>query len=167
MLESSLLGRIRNDLEFSGGNTWYRKVLIFLGRPAFRVLFWHRIGNHFWKKRWPLLYNFANLRMSKFGCYIHPNATLGRHIKLAHPVGVVIGRGVIIEDECTIYQNVTLGGDGKVKKYPVVKKGAVVYAGATIAGGCTIGEGAVIGANSVVLINIPSKAVAKGNPAKF
>lgn len=162
-----MLRQIFNDLEFLGGPSWYKRILIFLGKPQFRVLFWYRMAHHFWEKEWPLLYHFANLRMSKFGCYIHPNATLGHCIKLAHPVGIVMGHGVVVEDKCVIYQNVTLGGDGKIPEYPVLKKGVVVYAGATVLGGCTIGEGAIIGANSVVLQDIPPNAVAKGNPAKY
>jgi serine O-acetyltransferase len=163
----SLLGQIASDLEFLGGPSRFKRILIFLGKPQFRVLFWHRIAHHFWEKGRPLLYHFANLRMSKFGCYIHPNVTLGRRIKLAHPVGIVMGHGVIVEDDCIIYQNVTLGGDGKIPEYPVLKKGTVVYAGATVLGGCIIGERAVIGANSVVLQDVPPNAVAKGNPAKY
>lgn len=163
----SLLGQIADDLEFLAGSSWYRRILIFFARPQFRVLFWYRIAHHFWEKGWPVFYHFANFRMSKYGCYIHPNAILGRRIKLAHPVGIVMGQDVVVEDDCIIYQNVTLGGDGKVPEYPVLKKAAVVYAGATILGGCTIGEGAVIGANSVVLQDVPPNAVAKGNPAKF
>jgi serine O-acetyltransferase len=163
----SLLGQIANDLAFLGGPLWYKRILIFFGMAQFRVLFWHRIAHHFWEKGWPLLYHFANFRMSKFGCYIHPNANLGRSIKLAHPVGVVMGCGVIVEDDCIIYQNVTLGGDGKMSQYPVLKKGTIVYAGATIIGGCTIGEGAVVGANSVVLRDVPPNVVAKGNPATY
>ena len=74
---------------------------------------------------------------------------------------------VIFEDECIIYQNVTLGGDGKIKTYPVLKKGAAIFAGATILGRCIIGEKAIIGANSLVLKDIPPNTIAKGNPAKF
>jgi serine O-acetyltransferase len=165
--KKSLIKKIGSDLNFLGGTTIIRKIFIFLGRPAFRVLFWYRIANHFWRKKYPIIYHFAILRMSKFGCYIHPNAKLGKHIKLTHPVGIVIGSGSVVEDECIIYQNVTLGGNGKIKKYPVLKKGATVFAGATILGSCIIGEKAIIGANSLVLKDIPPNTIAKGNPAKF
>lgn len=162
-----LINKINSDLRFLGGTTKLRKVLIFFGKPAFRVLFWYRIAHHFWEKKHPIIYHFAILRMSKFGCYIHPNAKLGKHIKLPHPVGIVIGSGSVVEDECIIYQNVTLGGDGKIKTYPVLKKGAAIFAGATILGRCIIGEKAIIGANSLVLKDIPPNTIAKGNPAKF
>lgn len=163
----SLVGQIHDDLKFLAGAGWLKQIIVFLGRPQFRVLFWYRLAHYFWRKKWPLGYHFAVLRMSKFGCYIHPHALLGRRVKLAHPVGIVMGQDVVVEDDCVIYQNVTLGGNGKVPEYPTIQKGAVIYAGATILGGCTIGEGAVVGANSVVLKDIPAKAVAKGNPAKF
>lgn len=162
---TGLCAQIKDDLEFLGGSSLMRKILIFLGRPAFRVLFWYRLAHHFRKRNLPLFYHFAMFRMSKFGCYLHPDSKVGRHIRLPHPVGIVVGQDVVISDGCTIFQNVTIGADGKSKKYPYLNCGVTVYAGAVILGDCVIGENAIVGANSVVLKDVPPGSIAKGAPA--
>ena len=83
---------------------------------------------------------------------------------MPHPVGIIIGKNVRIGNDVKIYQNVTIGGmDGN---YPSIGNGVTIYAGSNIIGNVTIGDNAVIGAGSVVVKDIPSQAVAVGNPAR-
>ena len=101
-------------------------------------------------------------------CHIHPQAIIGRKIRFPHPTGIVIGAGVIINDDVTIFQQVTIGSHGKgegEKNYPTIGNGVVVYAGSLIIGGIIVGERAVIGANSVVTIDVPMETIAVGSPA--
>ncbi|MGK0254540.1 MAG: serine O-acetyltransferase [Mariniflexile sp.] len=106
-----------------------------------------------------------------FACYLSVKATVGNDIKFPHPVGIVIGDGVILSDRVTIYQNVTFGaarvGDGIKGLYPKVGKDVVIFAGAKIIGDISIGDGAVIGANAVVIRDVPANVSAVGIPAKI
>lgn len=86
------------------------------------------------------------------GCVIHPKAKVGPN--------------------CKIYQNVTLGGNGKIingklenQGGPILEEGVVVFAGACILGPVVVGKGAVIGANAVVLNDVPPNTLAVGVPA--
>ena len=91
-------------------------------------------------------------------------------MKLPHPIGIVIGDGVVVKDDVMIFQHVTLGSHGKNKKemqYPTVESGVIIYPGVKIIGGVTIGENAIIGANSVVNIDVPANSTAVGVPCKI
>lgn len=103
-----------------------------------------------------------------FGVDIHPAAKLGSGIMLDHASGIVIGETVIVEDDVSIMQNVTLGGTGKDvgERHPIVRKGALISCGAKILGRHEVGEGAKIGAGSVVLSDVPPHRTAVGVPAK-
>jgi len=103
--------------------------------------------------------------------YIEEGVTIGANCKI-RPF-VFIPTGVTIEDSVFIGPNVTFTND----KYPRshgdwsllktrIKKFASIGAGSTISPGVTIGENALIGSGSVVTKDIPSNAVAVGNPAK-
>lgn len=86
------------------------------------------------------------------GCVIHPNSKIG--------------------EDCKIYQNVTLGGNGKIidgKAYnqggPTLEKNVTVFTGACVLGPITIGHDSIIGANAVVLQDVPPNSIAVGIPA--
>ena len=90
---------------------------------------------------------------------------------MPHPTGIVIGESAKIGKNCTIFQQVTLGGarigDGKQEKYPKVGDNVVIFAGAKLIGDITIGSNVVIAAGAVVTKNIPDGVVVGGNPAKI
>jgi len=107
----------------------------------------------------------------KFGCYISPKSNIHRSVSFPHPVGVVIGDGVVVGANCVIYQGVTLGaarkGEGSKGLYPKLGDSVVIYSGAVIVGDVQIGSGATVGANSVVLNDVPDGAVVAGVPARI
>ncbi|MCS5449774.1 serine acetyltransferase [Enterobacter huaxiensis] len=87
---------------------------------------------------------------------------------LPHPVGIVIGKGVIVGKSCTIYQNVTIGvSNNKKEIYPRIGDNVIVYASAIIIGDVTIGDGAVIGAGCIVTKNVPANKIAIGVPMRL
>lgn len=103
-------------------------------------------------------------------CISDLKSILEKGTSFVHPVGIVIHPETKLGKNCTIYQNVTLGS-GKYNPYtqsyfPVIGDNVIIYANAVVAGGVTIGDNAVIGAGSVVINDIPSNAIAAGNPAK-
>lgn len=112
-----------------------------------------------------------HLLQRRHGLFISSEATIGKGLKLPHPTGIVIGAGVRLGGDVTIYQNVTLGGarlgDQKIGDYPTIGDGTVLFAGAVLVGGITVGRNCVIGANSVVTDNIPDNSTAVGAPARI
>ena len=81
-------------------------------------------------------------------------------------MGVVIGETAVIEDECTLYHGVTLGGTSwsKGKRHPTLQRGVVIGAGAKVLGPITLGPRAKVGSNSVVVRDVPAGATAVGIP---
>ncbi|MBS0993333.1 serine O-acetyltransferase [Gluconobacter cerinus] len=141
--------------------------LFFKGWQALQV---HRIAHHLWQKnRRHLAYHFQSRVNELFAIDIHPAARLGRRLSIDHGTGIVIGETCIIEDDVSLFQDVTLGGTGKLtgNRHPIVRRGAMIGSGAKVLGRLIIGENARIGAASVVLEDIPANATAVGNPARI
>ena len=100
------------------------------------------------------------------GSDIAREARIARSARFPHLNGVVIHREAVVEENCLIMQQVTLGqtaGPGA----PHVCRGAYIGAGAKVLGAITIGPGARIGANAVVLSDVPAHATAVGVPARI
>ena len=97
---------------------------------------------------------------------IHPGAAIGRRLVIDHGAGLVIGETTEIGDNCTLYQNVTLGGTGKEKnkRHPTVGDNVMIGAGTIVLGPVTIGSNTKIGAGSVVIQDIPDNVTAVGSP---
>ncbi len=68
-----------------------------------------------------------------------------------------------IGENCTIYQQVTLG---KVEGgQPTIGNNVTIYAGAKVVGRVRVGDNVTIGANSVVIKNVPADVTVIGVPA--
>lgn len=117
------------------------------------------------------LVNFFSNRLKRYGVHISARAQVSPRAKFPHPTAIVIGDGVVIEDDVRIFQCVTVGavrvGEGQAGRYPRIGRGTTVFAGAVIAGGIRIGENCTIGANSVVLTDIPDNSTCVGVPARI
>ncbi len=149
-------------------------IVSYFYSPGFRVLLNHRLGKYFFTRRNFLIRQIGNRfkykLIAKRSCDISYNSTIGKNLRIPHPIGIVIGDGVIIRDNVMVFQQVTFGSHGKKSKqmaYPVIEDGVTIYAGAKIIGGITIGGNSIIGANAVVTQNIPGNSVAGGIPAKI
>lgn len=124
-------------------------------------------------------------------CHIMSGAKIGKRCSIGQNVNIssraVIGDGVKIQNNVSVYDDVIIEDDvfcgpscvftnvinprafverKHEYKKTIVKKGASIGANATIVCGVTIGEYALIGAGSVVTKDIPSYALAYGNPAR-
>ena len=130
---------------------------------AYRKAHWFYEHNHKFIARW-----LSQWARHKTGIEIHPGAKIGRGLFIDHGMGVVIGETTEIRDNCTIYQNVTLGGTGKHqgKRHPTLGNNVMVGSGAKVLGPFTVGDNARIAAGAVVLDEVPPNATAVGVPAR-
>ena len=143
-------------------------------KARFRVLLNYRIGrfclksgNSFFRR---IALRYKYILLTKRGCDVSYKSIIGKGLKLPHPIGIIIGDGVVIKDDVTIYQQVTLGSHGKKGEdlaYPIIENNVKIYAGAKIIGGVTIGENSVVGANTLVNKDVPPNSVAYGIPCKI
>lgn len=135
------------------------------------------------------IYAFVNL----YGCEIGDESRIGTFVEIQK--GAHIGSRVKISSHTFICEGVTIEDDVFIghgvmfinDKYPrataangelqteadwvctptTIKRGASIGSNATILCGVTIGEGAIVGAGSVVTHDVPSGAIAAGNPARI
>lgn len=102
------------------------------------------------------------------GLYIPFNTKIGKGFSIKHPVSIVINSRSIIGENCTIFQDVTIGRSfGDSAGTPTIGDNVVIFSGAKIIGKCKIGNNAIIGANSVVTKDVPENCIVGGIPAKI
>ncbi len=136
---------------------------------GFKAVRAYRRSNWFYRHNMKFIARLISQRARyKTGIEIHPGATIGKGLFIDHGMGVVIGETAEIGDNCTIYQNVTLGGTGKDhgKRHPTLGNNVLVGAGAKILGPFRVGDNARIAAGAVVLTEVPDNATAVGVPAR-
>ena len=131
---------------------------------SYRMAHWFYERGHFFIARW-----ISQRSRHKTGIEIHPGAKIGKGLFIDHGAGVVIGETTEIGDNCTLYQNVTLGGTGKDigKRHPTLGNNVLVGAGARVLGPFKIGDNSKIAANAVVLEEVPPDCTAVGVPARI
>ena len=98
------------------------------------------------------------------GAYIGTTAIVPKNTILPHGMkSIFISGGAKIGDNCTIYQQVTIGSnllsDSKGYGFPSIGNNCIIGAGAKIIGNVTIGNNVRIGANAVVVEDIPSNSI--------
>lgn len=112
----------------------------------------------------------SSLNVMINGADIAVGAHIGGGLKIAHSVGVVIGRQVQIGANCTLAGACVIGSrdidGGDRSGQPVLGDRVVIGAGAAVLGSVQIGHDARIGAGAVVLRDVPAGATAVGNPAR-
>lgn len=138
---------------------------ILLLYPGVKALIYYRIAHFYYKIHLKFIGKAISF-WARFltGIEIHPAAKIGKNLFIDHGHGVVIGETAVVGDNCTIYQNATLGGTGKEhnKRHPTLGNNVIVGAGAKVLGNITIGDNVKIGANTVVLKDIPANCTVVG-----
>lgn len=137
--------------------------------PSFKVMMHYRIAHKLYLKKHFFLARYISQRgVRKTGIEIHPGARIGKGLFIDHGNGVIIGETAVIGDNVTIYQGVTLGGNGKEhgKRHPTVEDNVMISAGAKVLGSFTIGANSKIGAGSVVLAEVPPDSTVVGVPGR-
>lgn len=146
----------------------YAEVMLLY--PGLHAVVSYRYAHFFYKHR---MFFIARLisQLSRFftGIEIHPGAKIGKGLFIDHGMGTVIGETAEIGDNCTIYQNVTLGGTGKDKgkRHPTLGNNVMIGCGAKVLGPFRVGDNSKVAANAVVLSEVPDNSTCVGVPARI
>jgi serine O-acetyltransferase len=142
----------------------------FLFFKGFLALQTHRVAHWLHGQKRETLAYYLQSRMSEvFQVDINPAARIGSGVFVDHGTGIVIGETVVIGDDVSILQGVTLGGTGAERgdRHPKIGKGVLLGAGATVIGNIVIGDYAKIASGAVVLRPVPPGCTAVGVPARL
>lgn len=137
--------------------------------PSFWAVLEYRLAHRLYVKKHYFLARFISQRCArKTGIEIHPGAKIGKGLFIDHGHGVIIGETAQLGDNVTLFQGVTLGGNGKEKgkRHPTLGNNVMVSAGAKVLGSFTIGDNSKIGAGSVVLSTVPPNSTVVGVPGR-
>lgn len=177
----SLRNLIKSDLDrfrqtFRLRNESYRHRRVFwesiFFKSGFRAVLLYRLSHWLYAKghsyaAWWL----TRQNLKSTGAEIEFNASIGPGLLIAHPVGIVIGRGTVIGANATIFQGVSFGVKSwhpdAIRKFPRAGSNCFFYTGSVILGDIEIGDDCVVGANAVVNQNMPDGALAVGIPARI
>ena len=85
----------------------------------------------------------------KYSVDVGINTIIGKAFWVEHFMGIVLGDGVRIGDNCTVYHGVTIGQ--KNGKYPCLGDNVTVYPDVQILGDVRIGNNTIISSNATVL----------------
>lgn len=170
---SKLWTLIKEDLKRHGGSNLFRIVITILFNMSFRLVLNYRLGRFLHERRNPLssilILALKKRQLQRYSSDISYQACIGRRIHFPHPIGIVIGVGVKIEDDVMIWQGVTLGSHGKTnetdKSYPVIRSAAKLFTDCKVIGPIEVGEGSRVGACALVVKDVPPQCVAVGIPA--
>lgn len=113
---------------------------------------------------------------------IHPDATIGRHVRFAEGVVVAagsrlstnieIGRHVHIDQNAVVGHDCNLGDFSRLNPQACVSgavtigRGALIGANAAVLQGLNVGDDAIVGAGAVVAHPVEASATVKGVPAR-
>lgn len=159
--------RLRGD-SYSKSKVFWES---FFFKAGFQALFLYRVSHWFYQKGWIYLAWFlARLNIFLTGAEIEFNAEIGPWCLIAHPAGLVVGRGTVIGERATLFQGVSFGAKNwhpeTIGRFPEVGANCFIFANAVVIGGIKIGDHCIIGANSVVSTDIPEDSLVVGNPAQ-
>jgi serine O-acetyltransferase len=170
------MGHLRNAVNkdlyrCSGATTLKTFFRFFFKNPSFRFLVVKRTIQHthrFNPLRMLLLLYYKKLKV-KYGFQIPPMTSIGPGFVINHFGNIVINQGVVIGNDCSISQGVTLGkvDRGALKGNPTIGDRVWIGANAVIVGKITIGNDVLIAPLSYVAFDLPDKAVVMGNPAQI
>ena len=148
--------------------TRYIEPLLYF--KGFHALVTHRFAHALWQEGRTDFALYLQSQSSRiFAVDINPAARIGIGLMIDHGTGVVIGETAVVGDNCSILQNVTLGGNGKESgdRHPKIGDHVLLAAGAKVLGNITVGHCSKVAAGSVVLKDVPNNKTVAGVPAKI
>lgn len=136
----------------------FRAVLLY------RLSHWFFLKGHMYAAWWLMRKNIRST-----GAEIEFSARIGPGLFIAHPVGIVIGRGTVIGRNATIFQGVTFGTlswrPSDIHSYPRIGGDCFFFANSVVIGNISVGDYCVVGANTLVNQSMPTDSMATGSPA--
>lgn len=120
----------------------------------------HALARHQWNK----------IRR-KYSCDIFPGVTIGKDLRIEHPMWICLGKTTVLGDNVRIYNNVLVvakvTGDEKrlannERRHALIGNNVILGSGCTIIGPVTIGDDCIIGARATVTHDIPPHSVVIG-----
>ena len=134
------------------------------------AIFFYRVSRWLYLHHIPFLPKLITLLIFLiYNSKVPYQAKIGKGTKLGYAgMGVVIHANCIIGENCSIAQQVTIGGgNSKYQGVPTIGNNVRISKGAIVFGGITIGNNVTVGANAVVNKPVPDNAVVAGVPAKI
>jgi serine O-acetyltransferase len=154
---------------FSARRVFWESLIF---KAGFQAALLYRISHWLFERGWIYPPWFlSRLSLAITGADIEFNAQIGPALFIAHPVGIVVGRGTAIGSEATLFQGVTFGVKSwhpdDIRKFPSAGNKCYFFAGAAILGDVTIGDNCIVGAHAVLTSDLPDGGMALGVPAKI
>ena len=163
---------IRNlsaDLKAHASGTSRRaKLITTVTSVGFSCMVLFRVQSYLYSRKLIFLaYQVHRYNLAVHGADFMPGCKVGPGFRVEHPVGIVIGAGVVVGSNCTIMQGVTLGAresksSNLENRFPRLGDNIKVGANSSILGDVYVGSGSAIGAHSLVISNVEPNSVIKG-----
>lgn len=149
-----------------------KSLFISMLNPVFELVVSYRVYSRLFKSKSVILRKLSLLIYSiayrRFGCDIHPAATIGVPVKIGHCSDIVIGPLVVIGKNCYIFNGVTIGNKyvGEKNGMPTVGNNVILGTNSKILGDIAIESDATIGALTLVIKNVRSGCTMVGIPGR-
>jgi len=106
----------------------------------------------------------------RYSIFVGFKTKIGKGLRFPHPTGIIIGQTVEIGENCSIFQNVTIGsrrsGDWKKGLQPHIGNNVSLFSGCAVIGAITLGDNVQIGANAVMNKDAAPDSIWAGVPAR-
>ena len=144
------------------GNRSRYLILVFieslLNQPGYKAVLMYRVMFYFGKNEDSFLCRRISSAIKKrllhnFCLDIATNVKIGGGLRIEHPVGIVIGRNVLIGKNCTIMQGVTIGLKNILDsdlECPKIGDSVFIGVNASLLGKIHIGSNTFIKAHSLI-----------------
>jgi serine O-acetyltransferase len=141
----------------------------------FRALFFYRLACYLIEKGFNKVGIIIYYRLkSAHAIDISPYAKVGPGLKIVHAFNIVVGPGVVLGENCVIFNSVTLGNSHPgwkkksihKKEMPTIGDRSIICPGSRVIGSIVLGNDVFVGANSVVLKDVPNCETWAGVPAR-
>ena len=154
---------------YSGWRVFWEGLIF---KAGFQACLFYRISYWFFERGWTYAAWFTSrLNLFLTGAEIEFNASIGPGLFIAHPGGIVVGRGTVLGEGTTLFQGVSFGVKSwhpdEIGKFPKAGNHCYFFAHAVVAGDVRIGDYCLVAANAVVTKDLPDGSLAKGVPAEI